>query len=1227
MKPENVLFGLGEVGEDLLQASERPIRIYRKKSNFGLIAAALALVAGLGYFAVRYVLLPLRPANSVRPYPSPEDVIPHATSGREYDETLQILSAGGVGGEKTDYQTLQQKLNQQLGRGGYEVSFQSHDAAAATLPVFEAKSTESDTQALSLQEAGSYAELICRKLGVTWNDVTVQEGTDRVKVSYEKGLTITVDTRGRAVLDYTQDFAPQPPEHLADNSTQLRVWYLQKFSELLAIGWKDAGTDLTEEAGNPGRETTESEELYLSNEILHAEMEYYTGQALKRLSFDVGFEDHYLPVGDYPIIPYEIAREAAEAGLFYAADADRVRLRDAFRHTHLNELEQAEILPVYRLSGNGSAFLPYYCFWVLNRDGSFTYEPIFVPAVDWRYLSDPPVPETSEQNASLPLLEAHPQLPQDTEEYALQIHLQQVIWPGYPAFRERDEDLGALPAFRQTASASQPLSREQMRALAKACAGRLGLAEAEIEVRDEPAEWDSLAAIVQDGRGMTLTVRPSGNVTVEYEDGAGPKPPKQSDPGTKALKYHYLTLLADLLQVPNLDAAGENPGSESAESEEAFLADTLLGVEMNYRENGELQLLSFNAARTDQLMPVGEYPTISFDDAWSYAKEGRFFTDASNPQRLISILRQIEPVYAEYLYASADPAASDQTLLPYYCFWLPDENTPNLYVPVLVPAVRWEYLRNPPAACPDPTGTSDDPTEAPAETAGDLLPGVVMAGTPSDSDEMLTNGDIRLRIPEAFRDLLYCTTGYRAEGERVGLFQVFELASYQAGKAVNSGWEAGRLCSVYKLHETQPTLQEILSGPMNGITAIGKDADGYWYFLDTPLDLQLIRLNDSGEGDQRAVTEADTQQWEQFQIWVSSLLPAQFREDNGLTAYAPNGAETVGRSLPILDAGDSFHESVLADSLEALGQLPVHLWTADTKFQTLPVFEARQQSFDPTTPFLDDETMQQMIRTIAEQAGFGEVEIRPAVYNLPSNAELPADAASFVGQSGDQMVSITAYGRVTLYFGQQQKDAFRALPETARAQYLDPIYAKTSYVNQYLPLLEIPYKESWELNAESTQAAVNPRYSAGRRTDVGKEMYLAEMLRAVEIVTNDDGSLQSLSYDACFREQYLPVGDYPVISYEEAEALAKSGSYYTDGLLWPGYSFDIRLGTLYHGELIYNTLTPNKLRLPYYRFFAEVLCTPEDAELAGPDAETKTVYLPIYVPAIQAASLRDFPPA
>lgn len=366
----------------------------------------------------------------------------------------------------------------------------------------------------------------------------------------------------------------------------------------------------------------------------------------------------------------------------------------------------------------------------------------------------------------------------------------------------------------------------------------------------------------------------------------------------------------------------------------------------------------------------------------------------------------------------------------------------------------------------------------------------------------------------------------------------------------------------------------------------------------------------------------------------AALLPDRINppesRDTAPTEAPPEGVQE--RELPVLEAGDSFHESALrrADEIETPPELwtASGLWTTESDFQTLPVFETREQTYDSEAPILDDETMQQVLREEAVRLGLGELDfIQPAVYNLPNNATLPEDAMDYVGQSGTELIAINKAGRVLLLCGEQHRAMYESLSEEIKTKLkTDPHYARQFWAIALRSALELPYLEPWELEAESTEAASNPRYASGRTSDDGKELYLGYALRNVELELSPDGDLVSVRYDACFRERYLPLGDYPVIPYAEAEQLAKNAQYFTDGMLWEGYEFSWNPEDgLYQADLIYNELAPHRIRMPYYRFYVAVRCTPVDFELAGPDATEQTVYMPIYVPAIQAEYLRDFP--
>ena len=357
---------------------------------------------------------------------------------------------------------------------------------------------------------------------------------------------------------------------------------------------------------------------------------------------------------------------------------------------------------------------------------------------------------------------------------------------------------------------------------------------------------------------------------------------------------------------------------------------------------------------------------------------------------------------------------------------------------------------------------------------------------------------------------------------------------------------------------------------------------------------------------------------------VHGLVPAP-TEGVSETEEEPAASEEA-RSLPMLEAGDSFHEALLTESRAEAEQLREYLWSKESEFERLPVFEARERFYDSTAPILDEQSMTELLRSIAETVGFDAPEILPAVYNLPMNGTLPADAWDYVAQSGDQSIWITDYGRVQINFGQAQKAAFLALPDETRVQLLeDRAFAEEYYVNQYYTLLEIPYREAAELYLESTTASIDSRYRAGRSSDTAKELYLADILRNVVLELDEDGCLRSLAFDACFRERWLPLGDYPIISYEAAKALVYGGQYFTDGLGWSeqpewvGYDFDWDNDAFTHGELIYLRDAPAALRLPYYRFFATVHIHNDQT------GDERDVYVPVYVPAVRAEYLSDMP--
>ena len=135
---------------------------------------------------------------------------------------------------------------------------------------------------------------------------------------------------------------------------------------------------------------------------------------------------------------------------------------------------------------------------------------------------------------------------------------------------------------------------------------------------------------------------------------------------------------------------------------------------------------------------------------------------------------------------------------------------------------------------------------------------------------------------------------------------------------------------------------------------------------------------------------------------------------------------------------------------------------------------------------------------------------------------------------------------------------------------------------------------------------------------------LSDCFERIYFFVSEDGAINGIqlgaippayadpSAAAAVPECYEKLSDYPVITVEEARALALDGNALLPGST--GLSVDLAEdGALELWELCYLTETQHELLLPYYRFWIP--------ESSGAENE----YAAIYVPAVRAEYLEDYP--
>ncbi|MCR5577365.1 MAG: hypothetical protein K6F56_10185 [Oscillospiraceae bacterium] len=153
-----------------------------------------------------------------------------------------------------------------------------------------------------------------------------------------------------------------------------------------------------------------------------------------------------------------------------------------------------------------------------------------------------------------------------------------------------------------------------------------------------------------------------------------------------------------------------------------------------------------------------------------------------------------------------------------------------------------------PAPTPEPTPepTPAPPTEAVYESMG-----------------------MKLYVPLDIDPLIVVETGEET------LFSATEIASREAAKKIYPDYAdgAGWLFSISRVTEDQ--LHEMLCYYMFGQEVFARDDEGYYYLLNTPTDVRLVR-----EGE---YTEEAMAQWSAFYEWINGSVCDRFIAENGLT--------------------------------------------------------------------------------------------------------------------------------------------------------------------------------------------------------------------------------------------------------------------------------------------------------------------------------------------------------
>lgn len=361
--------------------------------------------------------------------------------------------------------------------------------------------------------------------------------------------------------------------------------------------------------------------------------------------------------------------------------------------------------------------------------------------------------------------------------------------------------------------------------------------------------------------------------------------------------------------------------------------------------------------------------------------------------------------------------------------------------------------------------------------------------------------------------------------------------------------------------------------------------------------------------------------------WVSAAAAIAVFAFAGAKAFVPNrpeqndnpvgGTESeYGASLPILEYVESSaaaygFEGYLAYDISELEN--GNPWNEKMVFDALPVF--RNNSFNEVGiayPGIGEEAMLQKLSSITG-GEHGEIEYS-RVGDFSSGSGIPDDFVDRIEVDfGNHTIEIQSNGTVvSTYNGFDGEE----LPED-----ISFTYTETSEGDAYRAISYICQNYCDFLDKGNTTFVTSGDYTFDGEFSRNYRIYdfsgdeINDMLNfafnEIQLAPNDEGKLMLIRVNdklSCAEK----IGDYPIISPEEAKDMLLDGGYITTvPYEMPGKKYIAK------AELIYRSGTGENIWMPYYRFLVEL---PEMEQENG--LKNFGAY---YVPAVKAEFITGLP--
>lgn len=361
--------------------------------------------------------------------------------------------------------------------------------------------------------------------------------------------------------------------------------------------------------------------------------------------------------------------------------------------------------------------------------------------------------------------------------------------------------------------------------------------------------------------------------------------------------------------------------------------------------------------------------------------------------------------------------------------------------------------------------------------------------------------------------------------------------------------------------------------------------------------------------------------------WVSAAAAIAVFAFAGAKAFVPNrpeqndnpvgGTESeYGASLPILEYVESSaaaygFEGYLAYDISELEN--GNPWNEKMAFEALPVF--RNNSFNEVGiayPGIGEEAMLKKLNSITG-GEHGEIEYS-RVGDFSSGSGIPDDFVDRIeADFGNHTIEIQSNGTIVVTYNGFDGEE---LPDD-----ISFTYTETSEGDAYRTISYICQNYCDFLDKGNTTFVTSGDYAFDGEFSRNYRIYdfsgdeISDMLNfsfnEIQLAPNDEGKLMLIKVNdklSCAEK----IGDYPIISPEEAKDMLLDGGYITTvPYEMPGKKYIAK------AELIYRSGTDENIWMPYYRFLVEL---PEMAQENG--LKNFGAY---YVPAVKAEFITGLP--